>query len=87
MMATDTTDPRRFNRREYSALARLESNEDFRVLLAALERRLHTYMADMVATGDPDRPGKIGQAQGKCKELADILESAKAAKQVLQNMK
>lgn len=84
---SDNTDPRRFNRREYAALARLESNEDFKLILAALERRMHAYMADVVANGDPDRPGKIGQAQGKCKELADILETARSAKQVLQNLK
>lgn len=86
-MATDNTDPRRFNRREYAALTRLESSDDFKTIIAALERRLHTYMADLVANGDPDRPGKVGQAQGKCKELADILESARSARTVLQNLK
>lgn len=64
----------RFTPRDYQALHRLRHNADFLTVVQALERRLEARRRD-IENLDPDRPGKIGQAQGACRELADILES------------
>lgn len=75
-----------FTKSDYHAILRLRSNDDFRQFVEALERRLNDARIDFDNT-DPDKPGKVGQLQGKCRELADILESIAGAEKVAGRMR
>ncbi|NPU91399.1 MAG: hypothetical protein HPY82_05740 [Gammaproteobacteria bacterium] len=82
-MSSESMNKRRFDKHEYAALHRLKNNsEDFKLIVAALQRRYSGYLMDLSAA-DPDKPGKVGQQQGRCRELADILESIDGTEIVL----
>lgn len=80
---SENLDKRKFDRREYASILRLmNSSDDFKSVVAALERRHQQYLMDL-QNADPDKSGKVGQLQGRCRELSDIIESVKGAQVVL----
>ena len=71
---------------EAAAVARLTILPEWQKVQAYLHRRLLLRQRDL-QNADPDRRGYIGQMQGRCLEMQDLLKLPITAEKILEGRK